>query len=311
MNKQVFGLVFFLLASPTCFSQRVQWKAFRLTEENDFLNLTQRGIDRYYTQGARFEFLYNASKRKFSERLLVPLSSQSANMYSIALVQQIYTPKRTSDYNFVGDMPYAGTLYLSHKLESYDSSKSLRLTTRLDAGIIGPAALGKEIQGVFHKIIGNDAAAGWDRQLRTDVLFNYFVGAEKQLARIGSFMIEGRAAAQLGTLNVSAIGGLNLKLGNWHKQKKFQWQIFFLPEVRVMAYNALLQGGVFNQMFAAPKYSEYFLNQIKPLVYSHGTGFQIRYQRFELLYKQVNLTPEFSGQKPHYFGVVAFTSHFK
>lgn len=307
MKKQVFGLVILLLASPTCFSQRVQWKAFRFTEENDIFNLTQRGIDRYYTQGARLEFLYEPQRRKFSEKLLIQASGHAQNVYSIGLSQQVYTPRHKYDLDFVGDMPYAGTLYFSNKLDSYDSAKHLRLLSRLDAGIIGPLALGEQTQGLVHKLIHNKIPAGWDTQLRNDVLLNYWVRLEKRIMQDGLFEVEGKIEANAGTVLISAVGGMNLKLGNWQRHQKFTWEVFFMPEIRAMAYNSLLQGGIFNRLYADQKYSEYFLKRINPWVYSHSTGFQVRYQQFELLYKQVNLAPEFAGQLPHYFGVFTFT----
>lgn len=311
MKKQVLGLFFILMACSACIGQRMQWQAFKFTEENDFLNITQRGIDRYYTQGLRFEFLYTTNDRKFSERLLVPASPSAQNHYTLGVSQKINTPRLTDTYSFLGDMPYSGVLYLSHKLDSYDSAKRVRFTSRLDAGLIGPAALGEYTQGFFHRIINNKPAVAWDTQLRNDVLLNYSLRLEKRLAQMGALTIEGKAEANAGTLLVSAVAGLNLKLGTWQKSGRFSWEIFFLPEVRAVAYNASLQGGVFNRSNASAEYSQYFLDDIKPTVYSHSTGFQVRYSRWELLYRQVNVTREFSGQLPHYYGSVTLTFWFR
>ena len=69
-----------------CYSaegQRVKWKSFRLTEENDFFNVKPRGIDRYYTQGVRFELTYGVSKMKLLENLMIPASSKATNIFSL------------------------------------------------------------------------------------------------------------------------------------------------------------------------------------------------------------------------------------
>lgn len=310
MKKQVFVLIL-LLISSACFSQRIQWQAFKLTEENDFLNVTQRGLDRYYTQGLHVEFLYNTHARKFTEKILIPASRTAQNQYRLGISQQIYTPRKIDTYSFIGDMPYSGVLYLSHVLDSYDSMKRIRFTSRIKAGLIGPISLGEQTQIFFHRLINNKRAAAWDTQLRNDVLLNYSLRIEKQLAQLNLFELEAKAEANAGSWLVSAVGGLNLKLGAWHKQGNFSWQIFFMPELRAVAFNASLQGGILNRLNADEKYAQYFLDGIKPLVYSHSTGFQLRYSRWELLYRQVNVTREFTGQLPHYFGSVTLTFWFR
>jgi Uncharacterized protein conserved in bacteria (DUF2219) len=124
--------------------------------------------------------------------------------------------------------------------------------------------------------------------------------------------LEGKGEANVGTVLISVVPGLNIETKKWvNRSKKFSVYLFFRPEVRVVLFNALLQGGILNQAYAEEFYSQYFIKKIKPLVYSHSTGFEIRYNRMELLYRQVNLTREFSGQKPHYYStfMLAFPLH--
>jgi lipid A 3-O-deacylase len=309
MLRFALSLFFVFAIGIWAHGQRVQWQAFRFIEENDFFNVTQRGIDRYYTQGMRFEFLYQVSKRSILEKLVIPISRSAINRYSVSITQQIYTPQKTDSYFFVGDMPYAGSLYLSKSLESKDSTKQTSLTTRLDVGLIGPAALAEGTQKLFHELIKNDLGVGWETQLRNDILLNYSVKAEHNITKPANpFRLELRGEANLGTALISVVPGVNVSVGNWYSlTKKFGWQLFFKPEVRWVVYNALLQGGILNQMNADEIYSQFFLKEIKPLVYSHSAGFQIRYNKLELLYRQVNLTREFAGQKPHYYGSIMLT----
>ncbi len=309
MQKQTLAFLFALFTGYFSFGQRINWTAFRLTEENEFFNITHRGIDQYYTQGMRFEFTYQTAERKLLEKLVIPIPNSSINYYSLSLSQQIYSPHETESYFFAGDMPYSGALYFSESLESLSASKQFRLTTRLHAGMIGPAALVKNTQLLFHKIIKNDLAVGWDTQLRNDIYLNYSLKAERALTKPNSLLrVEGKAEANIGTVLISAVPGFNFELGTWYNpSKKFSWQVFFRPEVRWVLYNALLQGGIINQATADEFYAQYFIKKIKPLVYSHSSGFQIRYNRLELFYRQVNLTREFTGQRPHYFSTIMFT----
>lgn len=311
MTSRAIWLSIMLLCAVPLVAQRIMPLGFRFSEDNDFLNLTQRGIDRYYTQGIRFELTYRVTQPKALEKLMLRASQQSQDQYSWLLAQQMYTPRRTFSLDFIGDRPYASILYATQQLISYDSAKRLRLTTRFDAGIMGPASLGEYTQNLFHKIINNRQAVGWHTQMRNDVVLNYSLAAEKEILRAKLFRIEAKGAAHAGTLLVQAVGGVNLLLGNYQKDKNFRWELFFKPEVRAVAFNALLQGGVFNQLNADALYAQYFLSSIKPLVYSHSTGFTIRYRIIELTYQQVNITREFSSQFPHYYGSVTGTVWFK
>ena len=314
MIKQVFVLVCLMLANSVCMSQRLQWNGFKLTEENDFLSLTQRGLDRYYTQGLQFEFCYTTQRPKFLEKILIPASSWARNQYSISIAQQIFTPRITNKHpsEFTGvDMPYAGNLYIKQQLNSYDSTKRIRFTSAFLLGMVGPISLGEHTQAFFHKIIKNNPAVGWATQIPNDVLINYSFRVEKKITQLNLFALEAKAEAKAGTLLISGAAGLNLKLGNWQKSDQFSWEVFFLPEVRAVAYNALLQGGIINRLSGGNAQTPYFLNEIKPVVYTHSTGFQVRYKRFELLYRQVNITREFSSQLPHYYGSATLTFWFR
>jgi len=306
MIRTILIILLLVVPGPAIFCQRVQWQSFAFTEENDFLNILRHGIDRYYTQGLKFEFTYRVSKRSFFEKLVIPISPSATNVYSISTFQKIYTPGRVDKYFYAGDHPYGSSLVLSEGLISYDSARQLRLSTRLDAGMIGPATLGKQTQDFFHKMIHGDGAVGWETQLRNDLYLNYFVKVEKAITSPErKFRIEWKADFNLGTALISTVPGLNFEYGTGHdRSKKNAWQIFLNSELRVVAYNAMLQGGVLNQNFSSALYSQFFLEDIKLLIYSQSMGIRYRHNRLEAMFRQVVLTPEFSGQRAHYYGTV-------
>jgi lipid A 3-O-deacylase len=312
VQKKILAFALCLMASSYTIAQRLDWKAFRITEENEFFNVTQRGIDRYYTQGLRFEFLYKATERKLLERLMIPASPSAINNYSASITQQIYTPIRTYSYFFVGDMPYSGALFLSEALQSTDSTKRLRMTSKLDVGFIGPSALGQNTQLLFHKLINNDLAVGWVTQMRHDVYLDYSLKAERAITKKNNFVqLEGKGELNFGTVLISVVPGINFASKKWcGRSGKFSFNVFVRPEIRLVFFNAILQGGILNQANADEFYSRYFIKKIKPFVYSHSVGFEMRYNRMELLYRQVNLTREFPGQDPHYYGTVMLTFPF-
>ena len=301
------ALIILLLASGQfTYSQRIQWRSFIITEENEFFNIFRHGIDRFYTQGLKLEFTYQVSERKFLEKLLIPVPGKSTDIYSASVVQKIYTPGQTDEYFYTGDHPYGSSLVLNLGLESYDSAKQLRLNSQLQTGIIGPASLGTQTQRLIHQILGSNAAVGWETQLRNDIYLNYYVKVEKAISQPGrKFRVEWKSEFNLGTALVSSVPGLNFEYGTWYnRSKKNAWQIFFRPEVRIVAFNAMLQGGILNNTAADEEYTQFLLDDIKLLVYSHSAGIRYRHNRFEIMYRQVNLTREFSHQKSHYYSTL-------
>jgi hypothetical protein len=294
------------MARQSIFGQRIQWKSFIFTEENEFFNIFQHGIDRFYTQGLKLEFTYQVSNRKILEKLVIPISSSSTNIYSLSIFQRIYTPGRTDKYFYKGDHPYGGSLVLTEGLESYDSAKQLRVNSRLDAGVIGPASLGRRTQDLFHFVINNNPTVAWETQMRNDIYLNYFVKVEKAITQPGrKFRVEWKSEFNLGTALISTVPGLNIEYGTWYNsEKKNAWQIFFRPELRIIAFNAMLQGGIINQNFADEFYSQYLFDDIKLLVYSHSTGIRYRHNRFEAMFRQVNLTREYAYQRAHYYSTI-------
>lgn len=302
-----FWFVFILISSgQQTFGQRLHWKSFTFTEENDFFNIFQHGIDRFYTQGLKLEFTYQADRRRLLEKLVIPVSSKATNIYSVSIFQKIYTPGRVDKYFYKGDHPYGSSLVFSEGLESYDSTKQLRLLSRIDGGVIGPAALGRRTQSLFHFVINNYPPVAWETQLRNDIYLNYYVKVEKAITPIRSkFRIEWKSEFNLGTALISTVPGLNFEYGTWYSSgKKNHWQIFFRPELRIVAFNAMLQGGILNQNFADELYTQFLLDDIKLLVYSHATGIRFRHHRFEAMFRQVNLTREFSRQVAHYYSTI-------
>ncbi len=90
-------------------------------------------------------------------------------------------------------------------------------TLSLDAGWVGPAALGKEIQRAYHRVIEEKDPSGWDSQLENEPAFH--VSLERKWARreirLGRLEADLRPKAGLtaGNTFVHAGGGLEARLG--------------------------------------------------------------------------------------------------
>jgi len=84
------------------------------------------------------------------------------------LGQQLFTPANknlsTPDPN---DRPYAGWLYTGFNLLQDTDRKQLD-SLSATIGLVGPDALGEQVQNGFHKVFGFGSAEGWSHQLRDE-----------------------------------------------------------------------------------------------------------------------------------------------
>jgi lipid A 3-O-deacylase len=144
---------------------------FSALEENDSLLFNS---DKHYTQGVRFAYVPpGATSLGFLDDLLPTYSPQATHRYAFMLGQSIFTPKnlmiKPPDPN---DRPYGGWLYAGVSLlQEHDSatpeSSSLE-NLELELGVVGPFALGKQVQNNFHQLIGKAASKGWSNQLQNE-----------------------------------------------------------------------------------------------------------------------------------------------
>ncbi|MCX7371215.1 MAG: lipid A deacylase LpxR family protein [Alphaproteobacteria bacterium] len=186
--------------------------------ENDLFG--RGGTDRNYTNGVQ------ASWRSASAELPRPLAWFNARLgdwlgpgelrWGLAIGHTIFTPRDTARANpDPTDRPYAGQLYAAVAL-SRASASSLTVL-ELQGGVIGPAALGRQVQNNFHRVIGSERSFGWSQQLRHEPVFN--IVAERKwrlpLANLGGLELEAMPSAtiSLGNGNLyGALGGM-LRVG--------------------------------------------------------------------------------------------------
>lgn len=84
--------------------------------------------------------------------------------------QGLFTPTdRTRRDLIVDDRPYAAVLAAG---VGYNARSGDRLrTTQVRLGIVGPSALGEQVQNGWHDLIGRERFEGWDNQLRDEPVF--------------------------------------------------------------------------------------------------------------------------------------------
>lgn len=145
-----------------------------ILEENDSLYFRS---DKHYTQGLRLSFLspvlapsdqMNGVFDFFAKMPTVFAASPAARRRVVWLFgQSIFTPKnldiKPPDRH---DRPYAGWLYIGSSLLEVNGNRLQNL--ELDLGVVGPFALGRQVQNDWHQFIGIHQAQGWSGQIQNE-----------------------------------------------------------------------------------------------------------------------------------------------
>ena len=135
--------------------------------ENDLF----AGEDRFYTSGIRFSRIAEAREAPswlesvamrfpgFAEHDVLP--------YRLSIGHNIYTPANIENPSFPpDDRPYAAWLYSQASTGTLHSHGADRV--RIGLGIVGPAALGRQVQKYAHELIDSPIPVGWDTQLKNE-----------------------------------------------------------------------------------------------------------------------------------------------
>jgi len=285
---------------------------FTITEENDLFG---GGSDKHYTNGIRFT-CYDMAKKPFETittiNSLAPLveMNETTRMY-FSLGQNLYTPEEITqkDPN-PSDRPYAGFLYGSVGTFTFNDNYLDELEVTL--GIVGPAALGEQIQKEVHEIVHSPEPLGWDSQLRNEPAI--IISAQRTMPEfkadcIGSlfYRVAPHIGASLGNVYTHVNTGVTLQLtsnrwqatplrvrpampgiGYFSTQKgTFEWSAFIGVDARAVARNIFLDGNSFKDSPSVNK---------KHFVTDLNAGFTMSYSGIQASYTLNWRSDEFNGQ---------------
>ncbi len=306
-------------------------EAFQVWTENDLIVRT----DRHYTHGTRLGYLaaekpflaedgnaLDALARFVPKLGMIPVGRRGW----IGLTQSIYTPRDTDATALVpDDRPYAGWLYTTWSLHvrGHTSAETPVLDQwSVNAGVVGPAALGEQSQNGVHRLRDIDEALGWDNQLSNEpaVDARYVRSWRFSVATGPDFSAEflPHAGLQLGSAWTYATVGAQWRLG-WNIPDDFGWRTIDDPvipsggraagtrprgfyaslgiEGRVVGHNVLLDGNLFSDSHSVSKH---------PLWADVTLGFVYSGRRFDVAYIHTVRSKEFVGQdKVDSFGSVS------
>ncbi|MCW8999039.1 MAG: lipid A deacylase LpxR family protein, partial [Kangiellaceae bacterium] len=179
----------------------------------------------------------------------------AVNAYMIG--QTMITP---SDINEAepgpNEIPYSALLAFTNSYVTFDGFVADQVSTTV--GIIGPAALGEEIQKVVHEILGADEPLGWGTQLKNELVFQFSRSRAQRrwVSDSGDFDLIQNTELSLGTISSYVSAGVTMRYGkgleNSYVTTLFSNSRIINPSAinRGWYIYARMQGGyLFNQIF--------------------------------------------------------------
>lgn len=286
---------------------------FQLYIENDS---APGGTDRYYTNGIKFGGGVSADRlieRLFqapAETVLKRFSDDPGDVHvGLFLGQHMYTPGRiTVSAPQPFDRPWAAWLYVGGVAQSV--SRNRLQTVEFDFGMVGPAALGKEVQTAWHELVGADRPRGWHNQIRNEpaVLLAYLekwrfgspdgaevvphfgasIGNVMTLARAGGIVRFGQNMTGFGPDTIEPGGAMlqrvRLKDARTENSRR-EWYAFAGADIRGVARNIFLDGNLFRSSPSVDR---------RVFVYDLKAGISVRIPPVRLSLTQIWRSEEFT-----------------
>jgi hypothetical protein len=295
--------------------------------ENDAVSTLKGTSDQYYTSGIRLGWTSGQDAVAPVAALGHAIWGDGTTRLSIELSQSIFTPRFTQeDPPDPTDRPYAGVLVATAGLV-HDTEMDRDLLS-LTLGVVGPSALGREVQNGFHNLIGDTPNLGWHYQLadqpafqllgqrtyrlplvslgpiETDVLpsVTASIGDLRDYVQVGGIVRFGQGlASDFGTPRIEP--GLNGS-DAYTATRPFAWYGFAGIDGQAVGYDVTLDGSTFRS-------DSRNVGHVWDVGEFEG-GLAVLYYGLRLTYTQTFQTQEFRHAKAGLFnfGSIALSAKF-
>jgi hypothetical protein len=297
-----------------------------LQDENASIS-TNKVTDRYYVNGLHLGYTSRSDALpEFLNGIAGQLWGEGQRRWSFDLTQQIYTPFTTNLATPpAGDRPYAGVLMGTFGLNS--DTETSRSYFGVGIGVIGPAALGEQVQNGFHDLIGQAGNRGWRTQLKNEPVIQITSSRVFRLKTGSVFGLETEALPELtagaGTQKIYALTGVTLRIGQgldsdfgvsrvrpgpsggdvFRPTSNFAWYVFAGLDGQAIAHDITLDGTIFRSGPSVKKH---------PFVGEAQAGLALLIHGVKLSYTHVIQTQQFKGQHGgwHQFGSINLSVRF-
>jgi lipid A 3-O-deacylase len=327
----------------TLLSTRLRFGSVTFYSENDKYFA---GTDHNYTNGFKISLLSTDLRSLTGDpvpRVIQDLARVLGRLVppgrdyklGLALGQSLYTPTDTTATAYLpNDRPYAAWLYAGTTFQIYQAPRVFasgwRAIAQLDAidvtaGLVGPGALGRQVQNGFHSLIGAEHANGWGNQIHNEPGLNlgyerkYRVATDHARDGWGADLIP-HLGASLGNVFTYANAGGEVRAG-WrlpadfgtnlirpsgdsNSRRRPDWSMFGFAafDGRLVARDLTLQGNTFRDSARIGR---------QPWVADLVGGLAFGTRHWQLTYSQAARSREFSGQpKASVFGSISATFYY-
>jgi hypothetical protein len=257
---------------------------------------------------------------------LTPEGFEQQNMVA-TFNHAIFTPTDYTRRDLIEeDRPYAAALLfgLGYNARNGDHLR----TTQLQFGIVGPSALGEQVQNEVHRILGDPPFEGWDNQLHDEPVvrlvhermrrfspdsgvwgwdaITHYGGSLGNLATYANAGAEVRFGRNLpddfGSTPLRPAGENTAPTRNRSTAGPFGMHFFLTFDARWVLHDITLDGNTFSNGHSVDK---------KPFVADAGYGLAFTKGRWKFALARYHRTREFEGQvEPPVFGSFTISRAF-
>ncbi len=292
--------------------------------ENDSVSTIPGGSDKYYTSGLRLGWTSGTDfVPAAAASLATAVWGDGITRISLDINQQIFTPGNTDlTHPNPRDRPVAA--YLGATFAVLQDTDNSRSTLALTLGIIGPSALGRQVQNGFHELIKDRINKGWGSQLPDEPAVEFL--AERTwrigLVKAGGFEIDALPSltAGVGTVRDYVQAGLLLRVGQGLESDfgvarirpgisggdaftvpsgSVPWYVFAGVSGQAIARDAFLDGDMWQHSARVERRS---------LLGEMEAGIAILWHGARISYTQTWQTASFKGQKGGLFNFGSLTA---
>lgn len=202
MRKRI--LLIFLCFSASSIAQQKLAKEFSFINDNDLF--VSRKKDRYYTNGIYLTFRHLTKNEN---------SKLEKKIFEWQLGHLMFTPQKPTVIDISEhDRPFASYLYGSFGIKKVYKTPQI-LKAEIQLGMIGPAALGENLQNFIHDIYGFKRPTGWKYQIRNAIGVNLNGHYTKNITRdkLNRNDINFISSLRIGTVFTDASAGVHGRIG--------------------------------------------------------------------------------------------------
>ena len=283
--------------------------------------------DRDYTNGIRLGWTSaEGGAPEPLERLGQRLWGDGRQRIAVDATQQIYTPTDSNSVSpKLNDRPYAAVLLGTVSL--IQDGADTRSVLALGLGVVGPSALGDQVQNGFHDLIDQNPKRGWNTQLHDEPLIEITSARSWRLptGAVGAVATDAvpEITAAVGNLRIYAQTGVIFRLGQgldsdygaprllpgqtgtdvFRPTRPFGWYVFAGADAQAVGYDITLNGNTWQDSRSV---------KLVPAVAELEGGFAVMTAGLRLTYTHVMQTLEYAHQRGglHQFGSLALSLRF-